>query len=421
MSPSLREAGLFAGLALLVAGIFAWLGAAYGVRMLAEAACYAIIALGLTIQWGYAGLFNVGLMGFVAIAAFTTVLVSFPVNDAFWQGDGPVMLGQVALTLVIGVAVTILLSRSTRIGLPKGLRTALTLVAAAITYLALQGQLDPAATLIEREAGFVGGLGLPVWMGWVAGGLVAGLLGWAMGRITLGLRADYMAIATLGIAEIVKAFLKNADWLTRGTLTVSPLPWPVPTPQELGFVASRSAYLAVTAVMIVVLYVLLERAWHSPWGRMMRAIRDNEVSAAAMGKDINRRRLEMFIVGNFIIGLGGAALITFTTIFDPSSFAPLNHTFLIWVMVILGGASNNLGAIFGALLVYVIWIMSEPVAVFLFTTAEQWGESLFGWEAPSDLYTRALQMRVFVIGLTITLVLRFAPKGLLPEKVVKYD
>ena len=421
MSPSLREAGLFAGLALLVAGIFAWLGAAYGVRMLAEAACYAIIALGLTIQWGYAGLFNVGLMGFVAIAAFTTVLVSFPVNDAFWQGDGPLMLGQAALTLAIGVAVTVLLSKSTRIGLPKGLRTALTLVAAAITYLAVQGQLDPAAALIEREAGFVGGLGLPVWLGWVAGGLVAGLLGWAMGRITLGLRADYMAIATLGIAEIVKAFLKNADWLTRGTLTVSPLPWPVPTPQELGFVASRSAYLAVTAVMIVVLYVLLERAWHSPWGRMMRAIRDNEVSAAAMGKDINRRRLEMFIVGNFIIGLGGAALITFTTIFDPSSFAPLNHTFLIWVMVILGGAGNNLGTIFGALLVYVIWIMSEPVALFLFTSAEHWGERAFGWQAPDDLYTRALQMRVFVIGLTITLVLRFAPKGLLPEKVVKYD
>ncbi|WP_245453401.1 branched-chain amino acid ABC transporter permease [Aquibium carbonis] len=421
MNPSLREAGLFAGLILLVAGIFAWLGAAYGVRMLVEASCYAIIALGLTIQWGYAGLFNVGLMGFVAIAAFTTVLISYPVNDVFWSGDGPWMLGQAALTLAIGVAITLLLSRSTRIGVPKGLRTALTLVAAAITYLAVQGQLDPAATLIEREAGFIGGFGLPVWMGWAAGGVVAGLLGWAMGRITLGLRADYMAIATLGIAEIVKAFLKNADWLTRGTLTVSPLPWPVPTPQELGFVASRSAYLAVTAVMIVVLYVLLERAWHSPWGRMMRAIRDNEVSAAAMGKDINRRRLEMFVVGNFIIGLGGAALITFTTIFDPSSFAPLNHTFLIWVMVILGGAGNNLGAIFGALLVYVIWIMSEPVAIFLFTNAEQLGERLFGWEAPADLYTRALQMRVFVIGLTITLVLRFAPKGLLPEKVVKYD
>ncbi|APH72417.1 branched-chain amino acid ABC transporter permease [Aquibium oceanicum] len=420
-TPPLRETVLFAGLAVVIAAVFAWLGAAYSVRMLTEAACYAIIALGLTIQWGYAGLFNVGLMGFVALAAFMTVLVSYPVNWTFWEGEGPMLLGQALLTLVIGVAITWGVSRSHRHGVPKWLRTLLTLVAAAITYLAVQGQLDPAATLIEREAGFVGGFGLPVWAGWVAGGLVAGLLGWAMGRITLGLRADYMAIATLGIAEIVKAFLKNADWLTRGTLTVSPLPWPVPTPQELGFVASRAAYLSVTAVIIVVLYVLLERAWHSPWGRMMRAIRDNEVSAAAMGKDINRRRLEMFVLGNFIIGIGGAALITFTTIFDPAAFAPLNHTFLVWVMVILGGAGNNLGTIFGALLVYVIWTMSEPIALAAFMLAEHWGDSFFGWDAPADLHTRALQMRVFVIGLTITLVLRFAPKGLLPEKVVRHE
>jgi len=242
-----------------------------------------------------------------------------------------------------------------------------------------------------------------------------------MGRITLGLRADYMAIATLGIAEIVKAFLKNADWLTKGTLTVSPLPWPVPTPNELGFVLSRSAYLSVVAVLIVVTYVLLERAWHSPWGRMMRAIRDNELAAAAMGKDVNRRRLEMFVLGNVIIGIGGAALITFTSIFDPGGFTPLNHTFLIWVMVILGGSGNNLGTIFGALLVYIIWTMSEPAALFLFEHGAYWGNRLFGIEAPGDLATRALQMRVFVIGLAITLVLRFAPKGLLPEKDVRYE
>ena len=236
----------------------------------------------------------------------------------------------------------------------------------------MQGALDPTAALIEREARFVGGFGLPVWLAWAAGGLAAGALGWAMGRITLGLRADYMAIATLGIAEIVKAFLKNADWLTKGTLTVSPLPWPVPTPDELGFVLSRASYLSVVAILIVVIYVLLERAWHSPWGRMMRAIRDNEVSAAAMGKDINRRRLEMFVIGNIIIGVGGAALITFTSIFDPGGFTPLNHTFLIWVMVILGGSGNNLGTIFGALLVYIIWTMSEPAALFLFEQGAYW-------------------------------------------------
>jgi branched-chain amino acid transport system permease protein len=416
-----REAILFAGLAVIIALVFGWMGTAYATRMLVEASCYAIIALGLTIQWGYAGLFNVGVMGFIAAAAFVTVLVSYPVNGAFWATDAPGMLAKAALFLAIGAAITYGASQTHRLGVPKQYRTLLALVAAAVTYLTVQGVLDPAAGLIEREARWVGGLGLPVWLGWLLGGIVAGGLGWAVGRVTLGLRADYMAIATLGIAEIVKAFLKNADWLTRGTLTVSPLPWPVPTPGQLGFVMSRAAYLSVTAVTIVVIYILLERAWASPWGRMMRAIRDNEVSAAAMGKDVNRRRLEMFVVGNFIIGIGGAALITFTSIFDPAAFAPLNHTFLIWVMVILGGAGNNLGTIFGALLVYVIWTMSEPATLFLFQQAAYWGDRLFDWHAPGDLHTRALQMRVFIIGLTITLVLRFAPKGLLPEKQIRYE
>lgn len=418
---AIREAVLFAGLAVVLALIFAWMGAAYGTRMLVEASCYAIIALGLTIQWGYAGLFNVGVMGFIAAAAFITVIISYPVNGAFWAGEGPGMLGTAALYLLVGIAITYGLSQTHRLGVPKKLRTLLTLIAAAVAYLAVQGVLDPAAELIEREARWIGGLGLPVWLGWLVGGIVAGGLGWAVGRITLGLRADYMAIATLGISEIIKAFLKNADWLTRGTLTVSPLPWPVPTPQDLGFVFSRAAYLSVTAVLIVVIYVLLERAWASPWGRMMRAIRDNEIAAAAMGKDVNRRRLEMFVLGNFIIGIGGAALISFTSIFDPAAFAPLNHTFLIWVMVILGGAGNNLGTIFGALLVYVIWTMSEPATLFVFQLAADWGQRLFDWQAPGDLHTRALQMRVFIIGLTITLVLRFAPRGLIPEKQVRYE
>ncbi len=416
-----RALSLTAAALLLVALVFVWQGAAYGMRMLVEASCLALIALGLTIQWGYAGLFNAGIMGFVATAAFVSMLVSYPVNGAFWSSAGPAMLGKAGVYLLIGLALTVAASQTHRLGLLARFRTLLTLVVGAVAYLAVQSALDPAAALIESEARFVGGLGLPVWLGWLLGGLAAGVLGWAVGRITLGLRADYMAIATLGIAEIVKAFLKNADWLTKGTLTVSPLPWPVPTPNELGFVASRGAYLAVTATLIVIFYILLERAWDAPWGRMMRAIRDNELAAAAMGKDVNRRRLEMLVLGNVIIGIGGAALVTFSNIFDPGSFQPLNHTFLIWVMVILGGAGNNYGTIFGALIVYIVWVMSEPAALFLFQQGAELGNRAFGWEAPGDLATRALQMRVFVIGLAITLVLRFAPRGLLPEKAVHHD
>jgi branched-chain amino acid transport system permease protein len=154
---------------------------------------------------------------------------------------------------------------------------------------------------------------------------------------------------------------------------------------------------------------------------MMRAIRDNEIAAEAMGKDVNRRRLEIFILGCVIMGFGGAMLITFTGIFDPAGYLPLNHTFLVWVMVILGGAGNNLGAIFGALFVYILWTMSEPAALYLFDLLRVYGTAWFDWAPPSDLDSRALQMRVFIIGLTIALVLRYAPRGLIPERIVKHD
>ena len=140
-----------------------------------------------------------------------------------------------------------------------------------------------------------------------------------------------------------------------------------------------------------------------------------------MGKNVNGRRMEVFIIGSMLMGLGGAALITFNSIFDPSGFLPLHHTFLIWVMVILGGAGNNLGTLLGVVIVYVVWIVSEPATLLLFDQLSQLGASWFGWQPPNDFDSRALQMRVFLIGLTITLVLRYAPRGLLPEKTRQHE
>ncbi len=415
MSKYRRDILLFAGLILLVVVILSSQGSAYTSRMMAEAACYAIIALGLNIQWGYAGLFNIGIMGLIAAGAFTTMFLSFPVNEKFWSGAGPELLTRPLLTLIIGIGIIVVIQRQSKI--PSGLQTFLTVVIAAITYLLVTIGIEPAAHIIETEAGFIGGFGLPVFVGWIGAGIVAGVIAWFVGKICLGLRADYLAIATLGIAQIVKTFLKNADWLTNGTLTVSPLPWPVPKPADGNFTEARSLYLALTAIFVLVIYLLLERAYHAPWGRMMRAIRDNEDAASAMGKDVNNRRLEIFVLGSVIMGLGGAMLISFTGLFDPAGFVDLNHTFLIWVMVILGGTGNNRGAIIGAVLVYIIWVMSEPMALWMFGTIRELGLAWFGWEAPHDLDSRALQMRVFVIGLTITLVLRFAPSGMLPERI----
>ena len=410
-------------LPILLVGVLAVLaifGQAYTLRVLAEAACYALLALGLTIQWGYAGLFNAGIMGLIAIGGFMTVLFSFPVNEAFWNSKGPAELCWLAVRLLVICLIVFAISQVHRLGVPKKLRTIATVVAALVGFLLFNDALQPVARMIEREAGFIGGFGLPVAVGWIFGGLAAGCVAYGIGKICLGLRSDYLAIATLGIAEIIKAILKNADWLTRGTLTVSPLPWPVPTPNELGFVTARAAYLSVIAIMIAVVFIGVQRAYRAPWGRMMKAIRDNEISAAAMGKDINFRRLEIFVLGSTLIGIGGAALITFSRIFDPAGFHPLHHTFLIWVMVIIGGAGSNAGAIFGAVGIYIIWTMSEPLALLVFDFFGPYLATVFQLDSTDDLTNRALQMRVFVIGLTITLALRYMPQGLIPERSRKF-
>ena len=156
-----------------------------------------------------------------------------------------------------------------------------------------------------------------------------------------------------------------------------------------------------------------------PWGRMMRAIRDNHIAASSMGKNVTARQLEIFVFGSVVMGIGGAMLVSFVQIFDPSSYQPINHTFLIWVMVIVGGAGNNWGALVGAVLLWLVWVISEPLSKAVFDFVSYWSTNA-GWGAIPEIEARSAQMRVFVLGLVITIALRYAPKGLLPE-VVRRD
>lgn len=409
---------LITGLAMAaVFAVFLAQGLPFALRMVVEASCYALLALGFTIQWGYGGQLNAGVLGFLALGGYAVMALSVPPNPAFWDSDLPQQLGGAVLRGLLYLAIVVALANSHRLGMPKTVRTWLTIMVAIVLWFMLKAHFTPIAAAIEREAQFIGGLGLnPLW-GWLVGGLLAGVVGYGIGKLCLGLRSDYLVIATLGIAEIVKAVLVNEDWLTRGTLTVSPIPWPTPGAAEVGFIWARALYLSLTAAVILGVFLLLQRAYHSPWGRMIRAIRDNEVSAAAMGKDINRRRLEIFVFGCILMGIGGAALTNFTSIFNAQGYVPLNHTFLILVMVIVGGPGNNLGTLLGSLLVYVLWVMSEPLALFVMQGVVYLGDVWFAWEPPGNISSRALQARVFVIGLLIALMLRFAPNGLLPEKI----
>ena len=224
---------------------------------------------------------------------------------------------------------------------------------------------------------------------WLVGGLFAAGAAYLVGKIALGLRSDYLAIATLGIAEIILAILKNENWLTRGVKNVTGLPRPVPDERALqaapwvvdlasrfgtdattaaGIVVRASATRCCFTAVLVAIFWLAERALRSPWGRMMRAIRDNRDAAEAMGKDVTRRHLQVFVLGSAVIGVAGAMLVTLDGQFTPGSYNPLRYTFLIWVMVIVGGSGNNWGAVLGGFLIWYVWVVAEPAGTWLMRT-----------------------------------------------------
>ena len=429
MTMAQRSVALFAGLFVLFAFIGFMLGAANITLLLVQSFAFALIALGLNIQWGYGGLFNFGIMGMMMLGGAAVSFVSFPINAAFWGSDGPMMLGKALLALLAGGALVWGVHHAGRVGIRGRWKTVLTIIAWVVAYGIYRSQIDPAAAYIETAGGgWVGGLGLHPVLGWIFGGILAAGVAYIVGKICLGLRTDYLAIATIGISEIIRALLKNMDWLTRGTLTVSPMPWPTPLPQDLqaqgvsiadSFIYARLGFLALVLITLAIAFFLVQRAYGGPWGRMMRAIRDNHVAAGSMGKDVKRRQLEIFVLGSVLMGIGGAILVSFQQIYDPGSYQPINHTFAIWVMVIVGGAGNNWGAVFGALLMYMAWMISDPVAQWLFNAISSWSTDI-GWGAIPEIQSRASQMRTLVLGVVITLALRYTPRGLIPE-VVRRD
>lgn len=420
-----RSLFLFAGLFALFVMLGLILGTANITLLLVQAFAYALITLGLNIQWGYGGLFNFGIMGFLMLGGFAVTFVSYPINPLFWGSDGPMLLARAVLAFAAGMLLVVGARNAHRAGIKGRWQVALTILAWVVAYIVYRSQIDPAAQYIEANAGFVGGLGLHPVLGFAFGGLLAAGVAYIIGRICLGLRTDYLAIATIGISEIIRALIKNMDWLTRGTLTVSPVPWPTPLPQDLqaqgvaiaeSFTYARLGFLAVVLVIVALALYLVQRAYGGPWGRMMRAIRDNHIAAASMGKNVTARQLEIFILGSVLMGIGGAILVSFAQINDPGSYQPINHTFLVWVMVIVGGAGNNWGALFGALLIYITWMISDPVAQAVFGWISERTSDL-GWGAIPEIQSRASQMRVLVLGLVITIALRFAPRGIIPEVV----
>ncbi|MEM9592433.1 MAG: branched-chain amino acid ABC transporter permease [Pseudomonadota bacterium] len=405
----------------------------------------AIMAIGVNLQWGFAGLFNVGVMGFVALGGLAAVLVAMPPVEEAWAAGG---MG-VILALLLGVATVVGAVMAHQRLSPGRARSLIVLAILIGGFYVYRAVFDPAVAAVERVnpagTGYLGGLnpggldgyrtfGWMTLIAWPVGGLLAAGAAWLIGKTALGLRSDYLAIATLGIAEIIIAIIKNEDWLARGVKNVVGLPRPVPYEIDLqndpGFVERATGlgfdpvtastlyvklgYSVLFCIVLLVLLWMAQMALKSPWGRMMRAIRDNEFAAEAMGKDVTRRHLQVFVLGSAICGIAGAMMTTLEGQLTPGTYQPLRFTFLVWVMVIVGGSGNNFGAVLGGMLIWFLWVQVEPIGLFLMqviTAGMGDGSAL-----KAHLLDSAAHMRLLTMGLILLLVLRFSPRGLIPEK-----
>ena len=413
----------------------------------------AVMTMGANIQWGYAGLINFGIMGYTALGGLAAVLVSVsPVQEA-WQVGGLniVFCAGIIFTMVISIRHVLKKIEKSK---KRNYLIATIIILGLILLRLISG---PAIEHIEAvdpaKTGFLGGLGLPILFSWIVGGFFAAGLAYIIGKVALGLRADYLAIATLLISEIVIAVIKHEDWLSRGVKNVIGLKRPVPYEVDLqsapwfidlvkkinikdlnlintiserqdflnqlvinaSSVFVKICYASMFLVVVIILLVITQKALYSPWGRMMRAIRDNEEAANAMGKNVVKEHLLIFILGSAVVGIAGAMMVTHDGLFTPGSYRPMRYTFLIWVMVIVGGSGNNFGAILGGFAVWFLWIEAAPIALFLinfFTSHLSDTNAIKLHLIDSVPYFRFLMM-----GIGLLLIMRYRPKGIIPEKI----
>jgi branched-chain amino acid transport system permease protein len=413
----------------------------------------AVMTMGANIQWGYAGLINFGIMGYTALGGLAAVLISVdPVQEA-WRAGGFDILMCLWLIIVMVLAIRFILKHFEKSKFRTYGIAAIIVAGIVIIRITAEPGIEAIEGVNPAKTGFLGGFGLPIIFSWIVGAFFAGGLAFIVGKVALGLRADYLAIATLLISEIVIAIIKHEDWLTRGVKNVIGLKRPAPYEVDLqttewfinlverfnsgklaliSNLADRQAalnqlviegssvfvklcYSGLFLIIVIILLILTQKALYSPWGRMMRAIRDNEEAANAMGKNVVKQHLLIFILGSAIVGIAGAMLVTQDGLFTPGSYRPMRYTFLIWVMVIVGGSGNNFGAILGGFVVWFLWIEAAPIALFLinfFTAGIPETNALKAHLIESVPYFRFLMM-----GLGLLLIMRFRPKGILPEKI----
>jgi branched-chain amino acid transport system permease protein len=291
----------------------------YLVAIAVTAGIYALMALGMNVIWGMAGLINLGLVGFFAVGAYVSGLLTLR-------------------------------------------------------------------------------LGAPIPIGMAAGAAAAAAFGVAVALMTVGLRGDYLGIVTLGFAETLRIVMSNELWIANGTDGLSGIPGPFRG--ALGPHLFNFFYLGIVVAAVIVLFFLVDRLAHAPFGRVLRAIRDDEQIAQVAGKNVVLFKVKAFGFGTAALGLAGAFYAHFTSYIAPDLFAPL-LTLYIKLSLLAGGLGNSMGAVVGAVLV-VVFLESTRFVVPLIggITAVQ-----------------GAALRELMISVALLVTLRFWAKGLLPERI----
>jgi branched-chain amino acid transport system permease protein len=291
----------------------------YLVAMAVFACLYALLALGLNLVWGMAGMINLGLVGFFGFGAYVSAL-------ATRRGAVPIVVG-----LLLALALT-------------------------------------------------------------------GVAGAIMAMITARLRGDYLAIITLGFSEVVRLTASNEIWLTNGTDGISGIPGPWRgrvTPESFNLI-----FLAVALLVVALVLAAMQRVRHSPYGRVLRAIRDDDQVTAVAGKHVLRFKVEAFAVSAGVLGVAGALWGHYTSYIAPDVFVPLITIYVVLALT-AGGTGNNWGAVVGAFLV--VFFMEGT----RFAT---------GW-LPGLKAVQVAAVREALIGVSLLAILHLRPSGLLPERL----
>jgi branched-chain amino acid transport system permease protein len=316
------------------------------VPTLATMAIFAIVCIGLNVQWGYTGIFNFGVVGFFMVGAYAGAIVTKAPAD-----------GEFA------------------------------------TYIGGFGHALAAVPLPGAESW------LPFLVGILAAALLSAALALPLAWPIVRLRADYLAIALIGAAEVLRRISIEERWLVNGSRGLGGIPRPLD-----GWVdpdAYKYLFLLLMAALLGLVYMLVDRGIRSPWGRVLRAVREDEDATAAAGKNVVAFKLQGFVLGAAIMGAAGALFGFQQGAVSPDTFTHFFGTFLIWAMLIAGGSGNMVGAIVG---VFVIWG--------LWSTTLQ----LQGFDLPPIVEGRIPHLRDTLVGVIIVAVLLFNPRGLIPER-----